>query len=176
MYYTCVKVSLNTDLMQIVALWEEVHPHVGLESYCMDFAYLPASDTVIVIEMSPFLPCTGAALFNWTLDHDQLHNGDTLEFRLKETLRPELDDLLEMNWDLRWRDAKSWQYDHIVTRAQENSLGVDGTHSPPPGALRRVWKTINRAVSGTKDRYASCSSLFSFFSLSPSFVFFCQRK
>lgn len=137
----------------IVAQWEEVHPLVGLDSYCMDFAYLPASDTVIVIEMSPLLPCTGAALFNWTLDHQQLHNGDILEFRLKETLRPELDDLLEMNWDLRWRDAKSWQYDHIVTRAIDNCLGVDGVQSPPPGALQRVWKTFNRALSSTKTRH-----------------------
>ena len=44
-------------------LWAEIHPHVGASSYGMDFGYLPAQDKLVMIELSPFLRCTGAHCF-----------------------------------------------------------------------------------------------------------------
>lgn len=55
------------------------HAHAHVPAFCCpapippdqiawmrrDFAYLEKSDSVIVIELSPFLTCTGAAMFNW---------------------------------------------------------------------------------------------------------------
>src|SRR5690349_14762355 len=52
----------------IVALWNEAHPYVGEESYIMDFAYLASSHKMKMVEISPFLTCTGPALFKWTND------------------------------------------------------------------------------------------------------------
>jgi hypothetical protein len=68
----------------IEALWKKVHFRIGVSSYLFDVAYLPASDSFIVIEFSPFFPCTGPALFNWTLDKDTLEGRLPFEFRLKE--------------------------------------------------------------------------------------------
>jgi hypothetical protein len=68
----CVYPSLPKlkDKLQdmMLKLWQEVHPHVGEDSYVMDFAYLPSKDQMKVIEISPFLDCTGAALFRWSND------------------------------------------------------------------------------------------------------------
>eukprot|EP01127_Copromyxa_protea_P007708 TRINITY_DN1761_c0_g1_i1.p1 TRINITY_DN1761_c0_g1~~TRINITY_DN1761_c0_g1_i1.p1 ORF type:complete len:501 (+),score=66.35 TRINITY_DN1761_c0_g1_i1:92-1594(+) len=68
---------------KIMALWEVVHPLIGEESYCVDFGYLPSSDSVKLIEISPFLTCTGAACFRWSNERDVeiLKNGP-MEFRL----------------------------------------------------------------------------------------------
>ena len=68
----------------IVEEWSKVHVHVGLSTYCCDFAFIPSScasgaagdsskdqeaaDRAVLIELSPFLPCTGPALFSWTAD------------------------------------------------------------------------------------------------------------
>jgi len=52
----------------IIAKWEEVHPFVGVESYVVDFGYLPQCDSMTLIEISPFLDCTGTALFKWHID------------------------------------------------------------------------------------------------------------
>lgn len=68
---------------KIFALWQDVHPKVKVESYVIDFAYLPKSDKVIVVEISPFLNCTGPAMFKWDKDGDILRNGP-FEFRLNE--------------------------------------------------------------------------------------------
>jgi len=68
----------------------------------IDFAYLPTAQRVVVVELSPFLPCTGPSLFSWKQDHDVLHHGP-LEFRLKEEPHPFLQELVETNWEDRWR-------------------------------------------------------------------------
>jgi gamma-glutamylcyclotransferase (GGCT)/AIG2-like uncharacterized protein YtfP len=97
----------------IIKKWEEVHSHVGEESYCMDFAYLEKSDKVVVIEISPFLQCTGKfnkikilgpALFSWEDKELRsiLENGP-FEFRLNEKLHPHINDLIEINWEYRWK-------------------------------------------------------------------------
>jgi len=101
----CVYPNLETILdrvqTQILDLFAKVHPSVGVESYVMDFAYLAQSDRTVVIEISPFLPCTGAAMFHWANDRHQLHHGP-LEFRINRTECLQLEQLVEANWDVRW--------------------------------------------------------------------------
>lgn len=41
---------------RIEELWRQLHPHVGVGSYCVDFGYLPAQDRLVMIELSPFGP------------------------------------------------------------------------------------------------------------------------
>eukprot|EP00708_Paratrimastix_pyriformis_P003390 GAFH01002164.1.p3 GENE.GAFH01002164.1~~GAFH01002164.1.p3 ORF type:complete len:213 (-),score=75.09 GAFH01002164.1:56-694(-) len=63
----------------ILAYWRQCHPHMPPEyhgTYVVDFGYLPQQDRVVLIELSPFLPCTGAALFHWKRDWDLLTRGD----------------------------------------------------------------------------------------------------
>ena len=84
-----------------------MHEYIRQDHYCIDFGYLPDKDEVIVIEISPFRNCTGAACFNWKVDHDIMYgknNGDSddeksqnIEFRLKEKQHPQIDDLVEAN-------------------------------------------------------------------------------
>jgi gamma-glutamylcyclotransferase (GGCT)/AIG2-like uncharacterized protein YtfP len=76
---------------------------VGVASYVCDFAYLPARDCAVLIEISPFRTCTGAALFSWSNDAHALRHGP-LEFRTLERPRDEaaLGELVAANWECRW--------------------------------------------------------------------------
>eukprot|EP01126_Amoeba_proteus_P051453 TRINITY_DN6143_c0_g1_i1.p1 TRINITY_DN6143_c0_g1~~TRINITY_DN6143_c0_g1_i1.p1 ORF type:complete len:391 (+),score=58.23 TRINITY_DN6143_c0_g1_i1:81-1175(+) len=68
---------------KILDKWNEVHELIGEDSYVIDFGYLPEKDCVCVIELSPFLDCTGPACFRWSIPEDReiLRNGP-FEFRL----------------------------------------------------------------------------------------------
>lgn len=61
--------------LKIREAWAEAHERMKEKSYVIDLAYLPSMDKMIVIELSPFLPCTGAALFSWKVDGHLLRNG-----------------------------------------------------------------------------------------------------
>ena len=74
---------------KIFLLWQSVHSYVGEQSYIMDFAYLPQKDLCIVIELSPFLTCTGTACFSWRMDRAILEGGP-FEFRLVKHTHPDL--------------------------------------------------------------------------------------
>lgn len=67
-------------------LWGEIHPHLGVESYCLDVAYCPSSGHCVMIELSPFLACTGSALFSWGVAADLavLEGRAPFEFRLQQ--------------------------------------------------------------------------------------------
>ncbi len=59
----------------ILAFWARMHPAVGLDRYVADFAFLPGAgggggggDRVVLIEISPFMTCTGSAMFSWRAD------------------------------------------------------------------------------------------------------------
>eukprot|EP01113_Clastostelium_recurvatum_P000566 TRINITY_DN10257_c0_g1_i3.p1 TRINITY_DN10257_c0_g1~~TRINITY_DN10257_c0_g1_i3.p1 ORF type:complete len:566 (+),score=106.24 TRINITY_DN10257_c0_g1_i3:1-1698(+) len=86
---------------KIQTYWEEVHPHVGEASYVIDFAYFPDRDDIIVIEISPFLDCTGTACFSWKNDRELLENGP-LQFRLNTRSHPHIEQLVQANWEDRW--------------------------------------------------------------------------
>jgi len=80
----------------------------------MDFAYLPKQDKVFVIEISPFLPCTGPALFHWTRDKELLLNGP-LEFRLKAAHHVNVKQLVEGYWENQWK-KESPPYTHLLQK------------------------------------------------------------
>jgi gamma-glutamylcyclotransferase (GGCT)/AIG2-like uncharacterized protein YtfP len=105
------------DQLQQAILAEQarVHHAVGVDSYCMDFAWLPEQKKMAMIEISPFLTCTGAALFNWSRDRQLLENGP-LEFRLNTTYHPQMDQLVEANWEMRWAGQVE-RYDTFYNRA-----------------------------------------------------------
>jgi len=86
---------------RIFEFWATIHPHVGVDTYIVDFGYLVATDSVILIEISPFLTCTGPAMFSWASDRNILENGP-FEFRLRTEIRPHIEDLVESNWKIRW--------------------------------------------------------------------------
>jgi len=85
--------------------WSEVHGHILQRDYVVDFGFLPQRNEVVLIEISPLRRCTGAGCFHWTLDHDLLFGVDPdkpIEFRLQQTLHPQIDDLVDANWECRW--------------------------------------------------------------------------
>lgn len=124
---------------KILGFWEKVHPLVGTESYVIDFAYIQSRDSMVVIELSPFLPCTGAALFSWMFDRKILENGP-LEFRIKESHHHlELNSLIEANWENRWMEiaSKYWEFYHL---AKEDGETV-GFKSIVSGTFESLFKT-----------------------------------
>merc|ERR1712129_586636 len=57
----------------------------------------------ILIEISPFRNCTGAACFNWQRVDEILRGvNDDIVFRLNKISHPQIDDLVEANWEERW--------------------------------------------------------------------------
>jgi gamma-glutamylcyclotransferase (GGCT)/AIG2-like uncharacterized protein YtfP len=59
---------------------------------------------VVLVELSPFLRCTGTAMFNWKVNKHQLMH-ESFEFRLRTTDYPGIDDLFEAGWASRWADV-----------------------------------------------------------------------
>jgi gamma-glutamylcyclotransferase (GGCT)/AIG2-like uncharacterized protein YtfP len=92
----------------ICTLWREVHEALQCDRYVMDVAFFPdrTEKRFMVVEFSPFLPCTGAALFSWASDISVLKGeGDGgIQFRIKleKDIHPQIDELVEINWDMRW--------------------------------------------------------------------------
>ncbi|KAL0476368.1 gamma-glutamylcyclotransferase [Acrasis kona] len=103
----------------IIEKWSQVHQHIGQESYVIDFSYDPNKKTIVMIELSPFRTCTGTAMFSWSQDQDQLHNGP-LEFRIKTEMHPYIKELVEVNWEDRW-NAHVERYDSIYHKYQETT-------------------------------------------------------
>ena len=102
--------------------WKKLHPSVGVASYVCDLGWLPpvVSDStdddevgeIVLVEIAPFLPCTGPALFKWTQDKDVLFGRSPFEFRTSESVRPQLEELVEMTWEERFRNpTPGKQYD-----------------------------------------------------------------
>mmetsp|Transcript_20420 Transcript_20420/g.61012 ORF Transcript_20420/g.61012 Transcript_20420/m.61012 type:complete len:625 (+) Transcript_20420:36-1910(+) len=93
---------------RMVALWEQIHPCVGVDSYGMDLVYLPASDQLRFLELSPFLRCTGAHCFRWGNpdDVDVLEGRRPFEFRLVEQTAPHFASMFATGWDSRWAEAE----------------------------------------------------------------------
>lgn len=105
------------DVIQagIFELWGRLHERIGTPDYVMDVVYRPhLADKFALLEFSPFFPCTGAALFSWTSDADVLAGLKPMEFRLKraEDVHPQIDDLIEINWDMRWKNEFIPYYTH----------------------------------------------------------------
>jgi gamma-glutamylcyclotransferase (GGCT)/AIG2-like uncharacterized protein YtfP len=97
---------------RLIDFWEnEINPRMRtVPNYIVDVADIPGKG-VVLIELSPFLKCTGTALFNWKLNKQQLMNGP-FEFRLRTIPYPGLSDLLEAGWLSRFQDLVPpyWEY------------------------------------------------------------------
>jgi hypothetical protein len=136
----------------IVELWQQIHPSVGEDSYVMDFAYLPSKDKFIMLEISPFLPCTGAACFNWSADKEVLENGP-LEFRLNTRLPDYLDDIIEINWEMRWQGT-TLDYRNVLQAWEEyheNQKGLvekGAFHSTHKCSFRAGQALTSRCTAG----------------------------
>ena len=116
--------------------WERLHPFVGVSSYCADFACVGSrggslSFDVTLVELSPFSPCTGPALFHWERDATLLRpppppppagddddNGGQRknhppppQLRLNEAVRPQIDELVELTWEDRFSSQAVPRYD-----------------------------------------------------------------
>eukprot|EP00026_Physarum_polycephalum_P005786 Phypoly_transcript_05824.p1 GENE.Phypoly_transcript_05824~~Phypoly_transcript_05824.p1 ORF type:complete len:588 (+),score=94.49 Phypoly_transcript_05824:110-1765(+) len=128
---------------KIFELWQEVHSHIKVDSYCIDFAYLPKSEKVMVVEISPFLNCTGPALFKWDRDGDLLRNGP-FEFRLNSFVRPHLEEIVETNWELRWTE-KVPPYWEFYDKAKPDEGG-----SNSKGALTHFFKKLTTGPDASK--------------------------
>jgi len=50
--------------------WQTVHSQIAQSSYVLDIAYLKDSNVFQLVELSPFTPCTGGALFYWQYDRE----------------------------------------------------------------------------------------------------------
>jgi len=94
-------------------------------SYCADFGVDMQRGKAHLIELSPFRRCTGPALFAWkneaqlvfpdrrdvqddpiscVIQHKHVAKGAL--FRFRSEVIPGIEDLVEMNWDLRWSDLR----------------------------------------------------------------------
>ena len=66
--YPSLKPHVDCIRALIAAEWRKIHSDIGVSSYCADFCYFPNEKRVRLIEISPFLPCTGPACFDWSKD------------------------------------------------------------------------------------------------------------
>jgi gamma-glutamylaminecyclotransferase len=125
---------------RMIALWETLHPLVGVDSYGMDLVYLQQSDEIRFLELSPFLRCTGAHCFRWgnDVDADVLEGRRPFEFRLVEQTAPHFASMFTTGWDDRWDAAADpapfWS--HYQTPTRRRALG-----------LRRGVAQLSRRVS-----------------------------
>jgi len=130
----------------IVDFWRRFHPCVGVDSYLADVGYLPSKDALVLVELGPFLPCSGASCFRWTADTEQLKNGP-LEFRLrtagdalpKETLAELVDNVI-----YHWRKPYA-PYTDAFDSTLALAAGVTSVWRVPCsaaaalGALAAIW-------------------------------------
>lgn len=113
---------------QIRALWAEMHPHVGVASYGIDFGWLPHSQRLVMVELSPFLRCTGAHCFRWSnaKDVDVLEGRAPFEFRLVRENPPGFGSMLD-RWLERWdvtKDGEQPPFWQLWQTAKERAASV----------------------------------------------------
>ncbi|KAL6071758.1 hypothetical protein QOT17_005928 [Balamuthia mandrillaris] len=59
---------------KILEFFDDVKDILPVETCVIDFAILPEDERVVIIELNPFYPKTGTALFSWELDLDILRS------------------------------------------------------------------------------------------------------
>jgi gamma-glutamylcyclotransferase (GGCT)/AIG2-like uncharacterized protein YtfP len=152
--------------------WKTIHPHVSEmdSSYIIDIAYLPVSQRFTLIELSPFSPCTGPALFHWKFNKDILEgtylskqsggeeedNWKEIIFRLKEEkdIHPDLKDLIEINWKHNWRQEKrpfdSYYETTVEDMAEQAQIQSEETEN-------NIFRKMSNSVSGFFSQLRSTS-------------------
>lgn len=160
----------------IYTKWKIVHPFIKQNNYVIDFAYLKSKDEMIVIEFSPFRRCTGATLFDWDKDKDLLYGKKTTQnddeckdeiqndlneivFRLNEKQYPNIEHLIEMNWEDRyWKKPKpvpyyKW-YDNAYTEKQEIIDAIKESIYDP------IWQVVIAVIVAVILAFGSGYSLY----------------
>ena len=115
--------------------WESFHSTIQTRNYAADFGFIPSTQEIVLVEMSPFFPCTGGSLFSWSADFEILKgkNLPKVEFRLKkeEEVHPQLEELVDINWDYRWQhpqsNYKTW-FVYEETKLEEVNPSNNGKH------------------------------------------------
>ena len=91
--------------------WEkEVKNKIKFPFYIVDFGYI--NGNIIFIELSPFLPTTGAGLYHWNYDLNELENGEG-NIRIREQELENLDVLVD-DWEDQMKNAE--KYDEIYEK------------------------------------------------------------
>jgi gamma-glutamylcyclotransferase (GGCT)/AIG2-like uncharacterized protein YtfP len=135
-----------------------MHDSVGVASYCADFACIPVEGCdgyeVTLVEISPFLPCTGPAMFHWDRDAEVLRGTEPFEFRLNTAVRHQIDELVTLTWEDRWLERHIERYDtnwEEICRPKNllgrlaNVFGAAAMPPPPPKQhLLFVYGTLKR--------------------------------
>lgn len=112
-HYPALEPSKGKLEAMIVAFWRRMHASVGAESYVADLGYLRSEDRLVLVELGPFLPCTGTSCFSWKHDSEQLRHGP-FEFRSTSADRAmpaaTVAELVEVSWLDRWRHPHQWRH------------------------------------------------------------------
>ena len=89
----------DTIEKSINEFWKtNVKDRMFFTDYAIDFAYI--NGKVKMIELSPYLRCTGTAMYKWDRDGKELRYGEG-HLRVNETEYDEIDDLAD-SWEDRW--------------------------------------------------------------------------
>lgn len=73
--------------------------------YAIDFGYIDGK--IIMIELSPYLRCTGTAMYKWDRDGEELRYGNG-KLRVNETEYKEINDLAQM-WEERYESTGNYK-------------------------------------------------------------------
>lgn len=153
LYYPHLEDKRDTIEEAIRKFWKDVHIDLDIKSYVIDIAYVPTSGQCIMIELSPFLACTGSALFSWSVESDLmiLEGRKPFEFRLKKEsdLHPHLEDLLELNWDGRWNCPANFpRYDTYLQTSTEDYEAMCRHDNEEKTRTRRLKMSIGLLMCG----------------------------
>ena len=88
----------------------KVKNRIKFSDYVIDFGYV--NGNVILIELSPFLQCTGASCYRWFLHMDELKNGNG-KLKVKTEEYPNVVYLTD-DWEQRFKSDDVKYYDFYV--------------------------------------------------------------
>ena len=91
---------------------------IKFPDYIIDFGYV--NGNVILIEISPFLQCTGASCYRWYLNLDELKNGNG-KLKVKNEEYPNIE-ILTQEWEERFKMEDVKYYDFYVKESFSNKF------------------------------------------------------
>ena len=95
-----------------------VKNRIKFPDYVVDFCYVKGK--VILIEISPFLQCTGASCYRWYLHLDELKNGNG-KLKVKTEEYPNVYVLTD-EWEERFKGKDDKYYDFYVKESLSNKF------------------------------------------------------
>lgn len=126
-YHHLESEELKTKVYNLISkkISEELVPLINTRNFVADYCFI--RNDIKLIELSPFLPCTGAGLYRWESDLDLLKGSQLpqVQFKVKrkDEIHPQLSELIEINWDLRWEtEVKPYTYYYEISSDNESSI------------------------------------------------------